>query len=174
MNNLVRLLRRAALADKEAAEIGTLYTKAKVSFVESVRSLDRIGQKLTEKKTDLAHGEWLVWLEANADLLGFGERTAQLLMKGHAKLKEKLTADLTEAEAIYLNRLFWNNAHRAAITDQRRSNINNNNNNNRITTENAFQLSEYTQQLERLRRAWDAAGEEARQACVYFVTENAL
>src|SRR5262249_24347153 len=112
MPNLARLQvhrNNTALTDQDAVELGLLYKKAQISFVESVRALDSIGLKLIQKKNQLAHGQWLVWLEANADALGFGKRTARLLMRGHAQLNVHLTADLTEAEAIEINRLFWGN-----------------------------------------------------------------
>jgi len=76
--------------DSDAIQIGDLYRKGKSSMVDSVRYLVEAGQRLVAKKDSLRHGEWLPWLEANADALGFGERTARLLMGG---ANRKLTAD---------------------------------------------------------------------------------
>jgi hypothetical protein len=44
---------------------------------------------------------WLLGLEANKKTLGFGERTARLLIAG---ANRKLAADLTEADAIVKSR----------------------------------------------------------------------
>jgi phage N-6-adenine-methyltransferase len=92
--------------DGDAIEIGDLYRKGKSSMVDSVRYLIEAGQQLAAKKGSLGHGAWLPWLEANADALGFGERTARLLMGG---ANRKLTADLSEEDALSLNREIWGN-----------------------------------------------------------------
>jgi hypothetical protein len=165
--NVIQYRRSVLPADAEAVQIGTLYKKAKVSFVESVRALDKVGQKLIEKKASCAHGEWQIWLGANTEALGFGERTARLLMKGHTKLKEKLTSDLTEAEALELNRLFWGN--------------NTKHGTNRITAQpvtaitESLPRSDFQKQLIRLQQAWSAASPQAREEFLVLVTaENAL
>jgi hypothetical protein len=57
----------------------------------------------------LAHGQWLPWLKANAEVLGFkADRTARLLMRAAAN--RKLASDLNEATAVALNRLLWGHA----------------------------------------------------------------
>src|SRR5258708_5960528 len=93
----------AAVQDSDAAEIGKLYRKAKASIVDSVQYLIDAGRRLTAKKDSLKHGEWLPWLEANVDALGFGERSAQLLIRGAATANAKSTSDLTEAEATQIS-----------------------------------------------------------------------
>jgi hypothetical protein len=45
---------------------------------------------------DNSHGEWLPWLEANREKLGFGERTARRLLEIAAN--PQLTADLWRHE----------------------------------------------------------------------------
>ena len=101
----------AELVDRDASEIGELYAKAKSSIVESVRYQFACGQRLAEKKAALGHGEWLPWLRANQAVLGFGERAAQLLIRGTENTK--LTADsepLTESRAIEISRTLWGNS----------------------------------------------------------------
>lgn len=93
--------------DSDAIQIGDLYRKGKSSMVDSVRYLVEAGQRLVAKKDSLRHGEWLPWLEANADALGSGERTGRLLMSG---ANRKLTADLSEEDALRLNREIWGNS----------------------------------------------------------------
>jgi hypothetical protein len=86
-----------------AEEIGGLFKKANGSLLEC-------GHRLLAKRTSMQHGEWLPWLEANSEILGFGERTAQLLIKA-AKTFPQLTSDLPDAE---LNRLIWGNTSKPA------------------------------------------------------------
>jgi len=94
--------------DSDAAQIGDLYRKGKSSMVDSVRYLVEAGQRLIAKKGSLRHGEWLSWLTANADALGFDTpRTAQLLMRGAEKAKS--TSHLDESAARQLNRELWGN-----------------------------------------------------------------
>ena len=70
-----------AMADQDAAEIGVLYRDARAGMVSSVRCLIEAGKRLATKKAALGHGQWLPWLVANADELGFDTpRTAQRLM----------------------------------------------------------------------------------------------
>jgi hypothetical protein len=71
----------------------------------SVRHLVEAGRRLAEKRDSLDYGEWLPWLEANADALGFGERTARRLM-GAARNRTP-ASDLDEEAAIQLSRLIW-------------------------------------------------------------------
>jgi phage N-6-adenine-methyltransferase len=94
--------------DQEAIVIGDLYRKARSSMVNSVKYLVEAGQRLIAKKETLNHGEWLPWLEANADVLGFeNPRTSQHLMKLASKYDVDVVFD--EAEALRLNRLAWGN-----------------------------------------------------------------
>src|SRR5262245_43566676 len=71
-----------AKADPDAIRIGELYEKARRSFVDSVLYNIECGRELAKKKESLNRGEWLPWLEANADVLGFSSRqTAARLLK---------------------------------------------------------------------------------------------
>jgi len=54
----------------------------------------------------MAHGEWLPWLDANVDVLGFGRSTAKKLMKA---AKGQSTALLNAPEALSLSRRMWGN-----------------------------------------------------------------
>src|SRR5436309_2020883 len=76
------------IRDQDAVEIGKLYQLAHGSLVASVKYSVECGQRLIQKKAGLKHGQWLPWLEANIETLGFNTlRTAQLLMKGAANTK---------------------------------------------------------------------------------------
>lgn len=87
-------------------------------MAESVKYLIEAGQKLIEKKKSLAHGEWLPWLKANADALGFSsERTARRLM---AVAKRTLTSDITEAEASQISKSVWGNKPKAVTSKSKR------------------------------------------------------
>ena len=71
--------------DQDAVAIGSLYHKGRKAIVDSVRYHLQAGRKLNPKKTLNAHGEWVPWLRANADVLGFKHRTtASRLMKAAA------------------------------------------------------------------------------------------
>jgi DNA N-6-adenine-methyltransferase (Dam) len=76
-------------------------------MVTSVRCLIDAEQRLAKKKADLGHGRFLPWLSANAEALGFGERTSQLLMKGWAMANTKPASDLTETTALQISREIW-------------------------------------------------------------------
>ena len=89
--------------DVSPEAIGGLFRKANGSLLEC-------GHRLLAKRISMQHGEWLPWLEANSEILGFGERTAQLLIKA-AKTSPQLTSDLPDAE---LNRLIWGNTSKPA------------------------------------------------------------
>jgi phage N-6-adenine-methyltransferase len=104
--------------DSDAFEIGKLYRKAGSSLVDSVRYQVECGQKLALKKQTLKHGEWLPWLKEQADVLGFGERAARMLM---GQANRQLTSDLTPPEAIAISRQTWGNDsqnHRAQGTGE--------------------------------------------------------
>jgi N6-adenosine-specific RNA methylase IME4 len=101
--------------DQDAAEIGRLYGQYRKGIVDAVVYWGEAGQRLAAKKSELGHGQWLPWLAANAEVLGFGERTAQLLIKG-AKANPKLDfGNLTEATALALNRQIWGNNRSAKL-----------------------------------------------------------
>jgi uncharacterized protein DUF4326/DUF3102 family protein len=99
------------IVDREAAEIGDLYRGAKNAMVDGVYNLLAAGERLATKKSQLNRGEWLPWLAENEKALGFGDRTAQLLLKAHNQwgTNPQLTSDLTEDEATQICRLIWGN-----------------------------------------------------------------
>jgi N6-adenosine-specific RNA methylase IME4 len=95
--------------DKDAAAIGELYRKARLSLIESVRYAHTCGERLIAKKATLTHGQWLPWLAANADVLGFEtRRTAARLMSLAAN--GTLTSHFDEARAVTYSRQLWGNA----------------------------------------------------------------
>ncbi len=97
------------IVDNDAIEIGQLYQKAGRSLVDSVSYLIECGQRLTEKKATMKHGQWLPWLESNTGVLGFEtDRTAQRLMKV-AAANPTLASDLGTSEALRISRQTWGN-----------------------------------------------------------------
>jgi Protein of unknown function (DUF3102) len=103
--------------DTDAHEIGDLYRRAKGCAVEGVRYAIQAGARLTDKKKSLAHGQWLPWLEANADVLGFNTpQTAGRLMRA-AKLY--VDAQFENDEALAISREIWGNTQRALPKPQR-------------------------------------------------------
>lgn len=106
MTNTLAVWRVHAPPDAEATKIGKLYRQGKDSIVGSVRHFIAAGEKLTDVKASLKHGEWLAWLEANAEALGFDTRkTAAALMRAAAKCNARVTFD--EAEALQISRQIW-------------------------------------------------------------------
>ena len=89
----------------EAKAIGTLYRKVRASMVEGVRCLIEVGARLKAMKDSLDRGQWGTWLAANAAVLGFGQRTAQMLIKIAAN--PKLASDWSEADALQISREIW-------------------------------------------------------------------
>ena len=53
------------IVDNDAIEIGQLYQKAGHSLVDSVKYQIECGQRLTEKKASIKHGQWVSWLAEN-------------------------------------------------------------------------------------------------------------
>jgi len=103
--------------DEDAVVIGSLYRKGRQAILDSVRCNLQAGRKLIRKKHSMAHGEWEPWLRANADLLGFKHRTtASRLMKA-AAANDASTHQLTEAEAIQINRKLWGNVAAASMPE---------------------------------------------------------
>lgn len=92
----------------DAVEIGTLYRKARTSIVDSVKFSIEAGMRLIAKKVSLEHGEWLPWLKANADTLGFeGRATATRLMKLASNVAP--AHHLEAPEALRISRELWGN-----------------------------------------------------------------
>lgn len=116
MDNVVRLVPQAV--DSDAIAIGNLYRRAKESVISGVRYAIEAGQRLTEKKTALKkltprRGNWLMWLKANADMLGFDTaQTAQRLMRVAARYVVDDVSD--EAIAVQISLELWGNVGRGA------------------------------------------------------------
>ena len=66
-----------ATIDNDAAEIAELFKRGKSMAVAAVLAHLECGRRLELKKEELGHGNWLPWLEANKETLGFGELAAQ-------------------------------------------------------------------------------------------------
>ena len=102
--------RRAPIAvsnlDLSPAAIGGLFRKAALA---GLPIWIECGERLKAKRLSLPRGAWLPWIDASAEILGFGERTAQLLIKATA-FRPQLTSDLTQADALKINRLIWGNS----------------------------------------------------------------
>jgi DNA N-6-adenine-methyltransferase (Dam)/Protein of unknown function (DUF3102) len=92
--------------DPDALAIGELYRLGRQSMIESVHHLIEAGRRLLEKKVSLGHGDFLPWLEANADVLGFDTpRTAQKLIE--ASIKYDAGVAFTDQKAIEISRAIW-------------------------------------------------------------------
>jgi hypothetical protein len=80
-------------------------------MADSVRYAIEAGQLLSAKKDSLEHGEWLPWLEANADTLRFNNRkTASRLMKlakQYGSLNGAPAPHLNDAEILQISRQIW-------------------------------------------------------------------
>ena len=110
------------LADPtDVKEIGRLYRQAKIALVDSVKWLIECGKRLKAQKDKLNHGEWLPWLEANKEELGFGARTAAYLMDAASRpfsINRKLELPIwTEAEARDISRQIWGHREPEPTTD---------------------------------------------------------
>jgi hypothetical protein len=99
---------RPRVVEHDAREIGGLFRKAKSSAVESVRCLIQAGHKLKAKQKKLSRGQWIPWLEENERTLGFGTRTAQLLIKAATKYEVNCVLGGPE-EALQISREIWGN-----------------------------------------------------------------
>ncbi len=95
------------IVDGDAIAIGEIYGRIRLSFIESVEAQIECGHRLAEKKAKLAHGMWQRWFDANADALGFGERTARMLMKAAAVAKRKPASVLDMSDAFKISRQMW-------------------------------------------------------------------
>jgi hypothetical protein len=87
--------------DPLALRIGRAYRCGLAAYAEA-------GRLLADKKATLKHGEWLPWIKANADALGFdADRTAQRLIKLAAE-NPTLTTDLPDEQKAITARLWGN------------------------------------------------------------------
>ncbi len=104
-------------ADEEAINIGKLYKTARLSVVQSVQHLIECGLLLKKKKKSMNHGEWLPWLQDNADILGFESRkTASRLLKLAAESNGASTSHLEEDKALQISREIWGNSQAACYS----------------------------------------------------------
>ncbi len=100
-------LNSADVVDGDAIAIGELYERSNSSLADAVAARLECGRRLMEKKASMAHGAWLPWLEANADVLRFSSRfTAAKLIKA-AQRNVPLAAHLDEPTAVKLSRQMW-------------------------------------------------------------------
>ncbi|MGD0728364.1 MAG: DUF3102 domain-containing protein [Spirochaetia bacterium] len=87
----------SGLEVSRSAEIRRLHEEIGGALRLSVGKAIRIGELLAEQKAIIAHGSWLLWIEANCP---FDERTARRYMRLHARreeLKSDSVSDLTSA-----------------------------------------------------------------------------
>ena len=116
--------RALVVKDTDAAEIGRLYCKARQSMVDSVSALLECGQRLAAKKKTLGHGNWLAWVENNADILGFSSiRTADRLMRAAAKTKLDASVQYDELSATQVCREIWGHVTGSAATIEHRAKV---------------------------------------------------
>lgn len=91
--------------DYAPTAIGTLYQRAKADFRSSVSLLIECGHELIAAKEAVPFGDWLLWLKAHRDELGFCDRTARRLMDAASKWTP--ASDLDDEEALILSRKIW-------------------------------------------------------------------
>jgi hypothetical protein len=98
----------------DAREIGVLFRRGRSSAIEGVKYLIEAGQRLAVIKKSKPHGEWLPWLRANEDVLGFGEDTAARLIK--ILTYSAPARNLTEEQARQITQKVWGHAARKSKT----------------------------------------------------------
>lgn len=105
-HHAVQRPRIVSRADDDAVDIGILLRKARLSIVDSAKYQIEAGHRLKAKKDELDRGQWLPWLEANANALGFDDRrTATRLMATAAKWGASVPFD--ETKALQISRETW-------------------------------------------------------------------
>jgi hypothetical protein len=77
--------------DREAAAIGDLLARSRVSLIDAINMRIECGRRLARKKASLPHGRWLPWLQENHGALGFGVR--QQNREGVPKLRRTTNFD---------------------------------------------------------------------------------
>ena len=105
---------RAPQSPIAASEIGSLFRKAREAHADTVRHLIEVGNKLREVRDSIPHGGWLLWVKQHESDLGFGERTARVLMSAALTYRQS-TADLSDDEAAKLNRRIWGNERETSL-----------------------------------------------------------
>lgn len=68
-------------SDDTAQVVNTLHGEMTGHMVMAVKKAIEIGRLLTEKKSEVNHGEWIPWVESN---LAFGDRQARKYMRVYA------------------------------------------------------------------------------------------
>jgi hypothetical protein len=98
--------------DPVAVNVGDLCRNASKTRVQSTLDELKAGQQLRAKKEELGHGRFGDWINAHKPSLGFGQRTAQRLMKAYATWTSVLAPDyvLDTLQAIEISRTIWGNA----------------------------------------------------------------
>jgi hypothetical protein len=79
------------------SEINVLHSEILSALRTNIDKAIRIGELLAEQKSELGHGQWLPWLEAN---IKFTDRTARNYMRvfeNRDRLKSETLSDLTDA-----------------------------------------------------------------------------
>ncbi len=103
---LPALVSGGEVVDADAVEIGELYEQGNSEVVGGVLKHLECGEILSRKKATMKHGKWLVYLDENERVLGFGISTAQRLIKAN-KAKTALARHLDEDEILKLGRQMW-------------------------------------------------------------------
>lgn len=88
-----------------AAQINAEYLKAKTSMVDSANHILSVGRMLAEKKSELGHGNFIPWVEAECE---FEPRAAQRMMKAFQKASP--ATHLTETDALQISRETWDHS----------------------------------------------------------------
>lgn len=106
----------AEVVDNTAYDIGQLYLKGCACQVESIRYLHSAGMMLQAKKDQLPHGEWLPWLQANWDVLGFtSDRTARRLLALAKRTPASDLDSLSEEAALEIGRTIWGHGEKEVV-----------------------------------------------------------
>jgi hypothetical protein len=109
----------AVLSDARA--IGEVYQRAKRDFVSSVNALIDCGRALIAAKENMDHGQWLPWLKANEEALGFGRSAATKMMAAARKCVAGYSFE--GQQALEVSRAIWGHvkarAEARAVPDQR-------------------------------------------------------
>lgn len=93
-----------------AEGIGSLYRQARQTHGAAVAYLLEAGVQLRKQKAAVGHGNWLLWVKDHQEQLGFGDDTAQKLMRAAQQFANAaLNAELSDEEASRINRLVWRN-----------------------------------------------------------------
>lgn len=87
-----------------AERIGLMYRRSLEGQAETVRLLIGCGQALIAVKSELNHGEWMLWLRRHKEALGFSPVTAQRLMR---LANKSLTTHLDPLQASDIMRQVW-------------------------------------------------------------------